>query len=78
MRFTNKTFWGSRMGFAPDAARTLDALAVGITRTQVNWILDVDVRAFFDTVSHEWLVRFVEHRIGDPRMIRLIRKWLKA
>jgi hypothetical protein len=44
----------------------------------VNWIVDIDVRAFFDTVSHEWLIRFVEHRIADPRMIRLIRKWLKA
>jgi group II intron reverse transcriptase/maturase len=44
----------------------------------VNWVLDVDVRGFFDSVSHEWLVRFVEHRIGDPRIIRLIRKWLKA
>jgi group II intron reverse transcriptase/maturase len=56
----------------------LDALAVGITYTPVNWILDIDVRSFFDTVSHEWLVRFVEHRIGDARMIRLIRKGLKA
>jgi RNA-directed DNA polymerase len=68
--------YGFRPGRSPHDA--LDALAVGITRTQVNWILDVDVRAFFDTVSHEWLVRFVEHRIGDPRVIRLIRKWLKA
>jgi group II intron reverse transcriptase/maturase len=68
--------YGFRPGRSPHDA--LDALAVGITHTPVNWILDVDVRAFFDTVSHEWLVRFVEHRIGDPRMIRLIRKWLKA
>jgi group II intron reverse transcriptase/maturase len=44
----------------------------------VNYILDCDVRAFFDSMSHEWLVRFIEHRIGDPRIIRLIRKWLKA
>jgi RNA-directed DNA polymerase len=43
----------------------------------VNWIVDIDVRSFFDTVSHEWLIRFVEHRIADGRMIRLIRKWLK-
>jgi len=56
----------------------LDALAVGITRMKVNWILDADIRSFFDSVSHEWLIRFVEHRIGDPRVIRLIRKWLKA
>jgi hypothetical protein len=44
----------------------------------VSWIVDADVRSFFDSMSHEWLIRFVEHRIGDPRMIRLIRKWLKA
>ena len=53
-------------------------LAVGITSRKVNWILDADIRSFFDTVSQEWLIRFVEHRIGDPRMIRLIQKWLKA
>jgi RNA-directed DNA polymerase len=68
--------YGFRPGRSPHDA--LDALAVGITHTPVNWILDVDVRAFFDTVSHEWLMRFVEHRIADPRMIRLIRKWLKV
>jgi len=44
----------------------------------VNWILDADIRSFFDSVSKEWLVRFVEHRIGDSRIIRLIQKWLKA
>jgi RNA-directed DNA polymerase len=51
---------------------------VGITRRRVNWILDADIAAFFDTVSHDWLIRFVEHRIGDRRVLRLIRKWLKA
>ena len=51
---------------------------VGITRKRVNFILDADVRSFFDEVSQGWLVRFVEHRIGDPRIIRLIQKWLKA
>jgi len=51
---------------------------VGLRRKKVNWILDMDVRGFFDNVSHEWLVRFVEHRIADRRMIRLIQKWLKA
>jgi group II intron reverse transcriptase/maturase len=73
-------FLGFSYGFRPKRGQhdALDALAVGITQTKVNWILDVDVRAFFDTVSHEWLIRFVEHRIADPRMIRLIRKWLKA
>jgi retron-type reverse transcriptase len=51
---------------------------VGLKRKKVNWILDLDVRAFFDTVSHEWLVKFVEHRIADRRILRLIQKWLKA
>ncbi len=45
---------------------------------KVSWIVEADVRSFFDSMSHEWLIRFVEHRIGDPRLIRLIRKWLKA
>jgi len=73
-------FLGFSYGFRPGRGQhdALDALAVGITQTKVNWILDVDLRSFFDTVSHDWLVRFIEHRVGDPRMIRLIRKWLKA
>lgn len=73
-------FLGFSYGFRPGRSQhqTLDALAYGITRTKVNYILDCDVRAFFDSMSHEWLVRFIEHRIGDPRIIRLIRKWLKA
>jgi group II intron reverse transcriptase/maturase len=73
-------FLGFSYGFRPGRGQhdALDALAVGITRTPVNWIVDIDVRSFFDTVSHEWLIRFVEHRIADGRMIRLIRKWLKA
>lgn len=73
-------FVGFSYGFRPGRGQhdALDALAVGISRTRVNWILDVDLRSFFDTLSHDWLVRFVEHRIADPRMIRLIRKWLKA
>jgi len=73
-------FLGFSYGFRPGRGQhdALDALAVGVTRTKVNWVLDVDVRSFFDSVSHDWLVRFVEHRVGDPRMIRLIRKWLKA
>ena len=68
------------MGSGPDAAPhdALDALVVGIDRRKVNYILDADIRSFFDTVSQEWLVRFLEHRIGDPRIIRLIQKWLKA
>jgi len=49
-----------------------------ISTTAVNWIVDADIRSFFDTVNHEWLIRFVEHRIGDQRILRLIRKWLKT
>ena len=73
-------FLGFSYGFRPGRSQhdALDALAFGITRTKVNYILDCDVRSFFDSVSHDWLVRFMEHRIGDPRVIRLIRKWLKA
>ena len=68
--------YGFRPGRSPHDA--LDALVVGIERRKVNLILDADIRSFFDTVNQEWLIRFVEHRIGDRRIIRLIRKWLKA
>ena len=73
-------FLGFSYGFRPGRSQhdCLDALAAGICRTKVNWILDADVRSFFDSVSHEWLVRFMKHRIGDRRVIRLISKWLKA
>ena len=73
-------FLGFSYGFRPGRSQhdALDALIVGIQRRKVSWILDADYRSFFDTVSHEWLVRFLEHRIGDDRLIRLIRKWLKA
>jgi RNA-directed DNA polymerase len=73
-------FLGFSYGFRPERSQhdALDALATAITRMKVNWILDADIRSFFDSVSHDWLVRFVEHRVGDPRVIRLIRKWLKA
>ncbi len=73
-------FLGFSYGFRPRRGPhdALDALAVGITTRKVNFILDADVRSFFDSVSQDWLVRFVEHRIGDKRIIRLIRKWLKA
>jgi retron-type reverse transcriptase len=56
----------------------LDALATGIQRTRVNWVLDADIRGFFDTIDHGWLLRFLEHRIADNRILRLIRKWLGA
>jgi RNA-directed DNA polymerase len=73
-------FLGFSYGFRPGRSQhdALDALAVGIARKKVNWILDADIAGFFDAVSHEWLVRFVEHRVGDGRILRLIRKWLKA
>jgi group II intron reverse transcriptase/maturase len=73
-------FLGFSYGFRPGRGQhdALDALVVGITTAKVNWIVDADIRSFFDTVDHDWLIRFVEHRIGDPRIIRLIRKWLRA
>ena len=73
-------FLGFSYGFRPKRGQhdALDALVVGISTRRVNFIFDADVATFFDSVSKEWLVRFVEHRIGDKRIIRLIRKWLKA
>ncbi len=73
-------FLGFSYGFRPGrgAHDALDALAVAIDRHKVNWVIDCDIRAFFDSVSRDWLVRFLEHRIGDRRVIRLIVKWLKA
>jgi retron-type reverse transcriptase len=73
-------FLGFSYGFRPGRGthNAMDALVVGIERRKVNWILDADIQSFFDTVNHEWLIRFVEHRIGDRRIIRLIQKWLKV
>ena len=73
-------FLGFSYGFRPGRGThdALDALVVGISSKKVSWILDADIRSFFDTVNQEWLIRFVEHRIGDPRIVRLIQKWLKA
>jgi group II intron reverse transcriptase/maturase len=68
--------YGFRLGRCTHDA--LDALFVGINSTKVNWILDADIRSFFDEISQQWLVRFLEHRIGDRRIIRLIQKWLKV
>jgi RNA-directed DNA polymerase len=67
-------------GFRPGRSQhdALDALWVGITQRKVGWILDADIQSFFDTLDHEWLMKFVEHRVADPRMLRLIRKWLRA
>ena len=73
-------FLGLSYGFRPGRSQhdALDALAYGINARKINWILDADISRFFDTLSREWLIRFVEHRIGDRRIIRLIQKWLKA
>ena len=67
---------GSGPGARPHDA--LDALATGITRKRVNWVLDADFRDYFSSLDHRWLERFVEHRIADRRVLRLIRKWLGA
>jgi RNA-directed DNA polymerase len=73
-------FLGFSYGFRPGrgAHDALDALSTAIDRAKVNFIVDADIAKFFDTVSQDWLIRFLEHRIGDKRIIRLIRKWLKA
>jgi group II intron reverse transcriptase/maturase len=73
-------FLGFSYGFRPrrEAHQALDALAVAITEKQVNWILDADIEGFFDNIDRDWLMKFLEHRIGDRRVLRLIRKWLNA
>ncbi len=68
--------YGFRSGRSPHDA--LDALAVGIARRKVNWVLDADLRDFFTSLDHGWLQKFLEHRIADRRMLRLLGKWLKA
>lgn len=73
-------FVGFSYGFRPKRSQhqAVDALTVGIKTKRVNWVVDADIRSFFDTLKHEWLVKFVEHRIGDRRVVRLIQKWLSA
>jgi RNA-directed DNA polymerase len=73
-------FQGFSYGFRPGRSQhqALDALWVGIMRKKVNWVLDADIRGFFDNMSHEWTMKFVEHRVADRRVLRLIRKWLRA
>jgi RNA-directed DNA polymerase len=68
--------YGFRPGRSPHDA--LDALAVGIEKRKVNWILDADIRGFYDAIDHGWMRRFIEHRIADKRVLRLIQKWLSA
>ncbi len=73
-------FLGFSYGFRPKRSphRALDAVSVGVQRSKVNWVLDADIRGFFDTLDHGWLIKFVEHRVADRRVVRLIQKWLKA
>jgi RNA-directed DNA polymerase len=73
-------FRGFSYGFRPERGQhmALDALYVAIKRKKVNWILDLDLKSFFDTISKETLVQLIEKRIADPRVLRLIQKWLKA
>jgi RNA-directed DNA polymerase len=73
-------FKGFSYGFRPGRSphQALDALNVGIFRKRVNWVLDADIRGFFDNMSHEWTMKFIEHRVTDRRMLGLIQKWLKA
>jgi group II intron reverse transcriptase/maturase len=73
-------FLGFSYGFRPGRGQhdALDALYVGIMSKRVDWVLDMDIRGFFDSINHEWLVKFIEHRIADRRIVRLIQKWLRA
>jgi RNA-directed DNA polymerase len=73
-------FVGFSYGFRPGRSQhdALDALHAGIYRRQVNWVLDADVQGFFDAMAHTWIIRFLEHRIADKRILRLVAKWLRA
>lgn len=73
-------FLGFSYGFRPGRGchNALDALWVGLTQRNVNWVLDADIRGFFDAINHEWLMKFLQHRIADRRMLRLLQKWLRA
>ena len=78
--YERSAFVGFSYGFRPGRSQhdALDALAVAIESKKVNWVLEADIRAFFDTIDHAWLRRFIEHRIGDERFVRLLMKWLHA
>jgi group II intron reverse transcriptase/maturase len=73
-------FLGFSYGYRPGRGQhdALDALHAGIYRKQVNWVLDADIQGFFDAMAHSWTIRFLEHRIADKRILRLIAKWLKV
>ena len=76
----DREFFGFSYGFRQgrDQHQALAALRTALLTKKVNWVLDADLRSFFDTLRHEWLVTFIEHRIGDRRIVRLIQKWLRA
>src|SRR2546427_9686302 len=73
-------FLGFSYGFRPGRSQhqALDALYNGLLTRKVNWVLDLDIKGFFDGISHEWLMKFIDHRIADRRVVRLIQKWLRA
>ena len=73
-------FLGFSYGFRPGKSQhnALDALGVGLRQRKVNWVLDADICGFFDNINHEWMIKFLEHRIADKRVIRLVKKWLRA
>ncbi len=73
-------FLGFSYGFRPGRGQhdALDALTVGILRKKVNWVLDLDIRRYFDTIDHGWMAKFLEHRIGDKRLLRIVQRWLRA
>jgi RNA-directed DNA polymerase len=73
-------FLGFSYGFRPGRSQhdALDALCVAICDKKVNWVVDADIEGFFDAIDHEWLIKFLEHRVGDRRILRLIKKWLHA
>ena len=73
-------FVGFSYGFRPGRSQhnALDALTVGLERKKVNWVLDADIRGFYDAIDHGWLVKFIEHRIADQRVVRHVKKWLNA
>ncbi|HWP85683.1 MAG TPA: reverse transcriptase domain-containing protein, partial [Terriglobia bacterium] len=73
-------FRGFSYGFRPGRSQhqALDALTVALKRRRVNYVLDADIRGFFDHIDHGWMMKFVQHRVADPRILRLIQKWLKA
>ncbi len=80
MQIYEEDFLGFSYGFRPRRSvhNALDAIWVGMTRRKINWILDADVRNFFGELDHKWLLKFLEHRVGDPRILRLIKKWLRS